>query len=203
MGHLKKTGVLGGTFNPIHTGHLVIAENARDEFKLDEVLIMPAHIPPHKRTAHILDDDVRMEMIEKAVEGIDYFVPCDYEIRRKGVSYTSDTLTSLRDLYPDRELYLIMGADSLMNIESWHCPEIIFKSAHLLAAARDEANQRLLEAQADRLAQLYGASVYVLSVPKMEISSTMIRERVRMSRTIRYFVPETVRKYIEDHHLYR
>lgn len=203
MNNPEKIGVFGGTFNPVHTGHLLIAENAYDEFGLDKVLIIPAHIPPHKREEHILPDEVRMAMIREAVRDVPYFVPCDYEIRKAGVSYTSDTLNGLSELYPNARFYLIMGADSLMAIENWHHPEDIIKSAHILAAARDDADIKRLRAQAQYLKERYtGAQISVLGVPKMEVSSTIIRERIQKKRTIRYFVPEAVRQYIMANKLY-
>lgn len=199
----RKTGILGGTFNPVHTGHLMIAENAYDECGLDEVWLMPAHIPPHKKSAHILDDALRLEMVRCAVAGQSYLTASDFEIRRGSVSYTSETLKALNRMYPENEFYFIMGADSLYSIEEWHHPAEIFKLANILVAARDEAGYRDLKKRAEVLGQIYHAKIHIMSVPKFEISSTMIRERVAAGRTIKYFVPEQVREFIYKNNIYQ
>lgn len=198
----KKVGILGGTFNPIHLGHLIIAENAYRQFELDEVLIMPAYIPPHKQNTHILEDSVRMDMVKAAVSKVPYFIPSDFEIRKGNISYTSDTLALLTEENPENAYYLIMGADSLYSIEQWHCPRQIFEKAGLLVAARDDAGSRQVEAQAVYLKHKYNAHIQVMTVPRIEISSTLIRQRICSGQTIKYFVPEAVEQYILEHHLY-
>lgn len=207
MDYPEKIGIFGGTFNPVHTGHLMIAENAFHEYGLDKIFFIPAHIPPHKRTeedqAQILADDIRMAMVEEAVKDVPYFIPCDYEIKKQGISYTSDTLANFAELFPDAELFLIMGGDSLMAIETWHCPEKILHDARIIVAARDEDDLQKLCGQAEYLENKYSETrIFMLHVPKMEISSTMIRERVTKGETIRYFVPENVRDYIKTNKLY-
>ena len=203
----EKIGIFGGTFNPVHTGHLMIAENAFYEYGLNKIFFIPAHIPPHKQTAadkeQILADEVRMAMVEEAVRDVPYFTPCDYEIKKQGISYTSDTLETFLKLYPKAEIYLIMGGDSLMAIETWHCPEKVIRDAHILVASRDDDDLKRLQLQADYLTEKYeGAAISMLHAPRMEISSTIIRERVAKGETIRYFVPEDVRNYIQTNKLY-
>ncbi len=197
-----KIGILGGTFNPIHLGHMIIAENAYDEFGLDEVWFMPAYIPPHKRGEHILDNELRLKMVECAVADHPHFKAFDYEIRKADVSYTSETLKFLRTAYPDYTFYFIMGADSLFAIDTWHHPREIFRDAALIAAAREDIDLDLLRAKADELTRDYGARIYIESVPKIDISSTMIRKRVAEGRSIEFLVPDRVREFIYQNQIY-
>lgn len=198
----RKVGILGGTFNPIHMGHLIIAENAYDECHLDEVWLMPAHIPPHKRSQHILADELRFAMVECAVADRDYFKASDFEISRDEVSYTAETLKALKQIYPENDYYFIVGADSLYSMETWYKPEEIFSRARILVAARDAATLYDLNNKAKILKKRFGADIYIMSVPKIEISSTAIRERVAAKRSINYFVPDRVRDFIYEHHIY-
>ena len=203
----EKIGLFGGTFNPVHMGHLMIAEYAFNEYGLDKIFFIPAHIPPHKRTeadkAQILADDLRMAMVEAAVSDVPYFIPCDCEIKKQGISYTSDTLEGFMSMFPKAVFYLIMGGDSLMAIETWHCPEKILKGAHLLVAARDDDDLKRLEKQAADLEEKYGNThICLLHAPRVEISSTDIRARVLNGDSIRYLVPESVRDYIQTNKLY-
>jgi len=198
----RKIGILGGTFNPVHIGHMIIAENAYDECCLDEVWLMPAHIPPHKRTDHILEDAVRFAMVQCAVADRPYMKASDFEIRRGSVSYTAETLKTLNRLYPDTDFYFIMGADSLYAIDRWYHPDEVFACARILVAARDEAGFIDLKLRADELKKQFNADICIMTVPRVEISSTMIRNRVATGHTINYFVPESVKKYIEQNRLY-
>lgn len=198
----KKIGILGGTFNPIHNGHLMIAENACKEFQLDEVWLMPAAIPPHKRNIHILEDTHRLAMVSLAAEDVPYFKASDYELKQGQVSYTADTLNALHKSVPDIHFYFIMGADSLRDFETWYHPEIILANADIIAAARDDMNEDTLNSYANRIQQHFHGKINILHVPTLNISSTMIRERAGMKKSVRYFVPDAVAEYIEQHRLY-
>lgn len=198
----RKIGILGGTFNPIHMGHLIIAENAYDECHLDEVWLMPAHIPPHKQGQYILADELRLAMVQCAVADKPYFKVSDFEMKLDAVSYTANTLGLLREMYPENEYYFIMGADSLYGIETWYKPEEIFARASILVAARDQASLYDINNKAKILRKRYGADIYIMSVPKIEISSTAIRERVAAGRSINYFVPDPVRDFIYKNRIY-
>lgn len=202
MSKSAKIGILGGTFNPIHNGHLMIAENAFKEFHLDEIWLMPAAIPPHKRNIHILDDRHRMAMVQLAADSVPYFKAIDFELKQGNISYTSDTLTALTKAYPDALFYFIMGADSLRDFGTWHCPDIILSLATVIAAARDDMDDDVLNTYANQLCNQYGGVVSILHVPKLNISSTMIRERAGMQKSVRYFVPDAVAEYIEKNRLY-
>lgn len=200
----KKVGILGGTFNPVHCGHLLLAEMARTEAGLDEIWFLPAKNPPHKIGNNILSDEIRKELLELAIEGNPAFLICDEEYRREGVSYTFETLLSLRKKHEDTEFYFIMGADSLFEFDTWKSPEIILENAVLLVGNRDLTKLEKIEEKISVLKSMYGqCRILPVSFPDFLISSREIRRRTSEGKSIRYLVPEGVRKYIEDRGLYR
>ena len=133
---MKKIGILGGTFNPIHNTHVEIARAALANYNLSEVWVMPAKIPPNKLGVEIVDDSHRYKMVKLALEGEKNIFPSDFELLRDDISYTSDTLILLKEKYPDSELYLIIGGDSVLYLEDWHEPQTIFDNAIILYASR-------------------------------------------------------------------
>ena len=193
---------MGGTFNPIHIGHLVIAEKAREQFKLDEVLFLPSGMPYMKNCDEVLPGKIRMEMTGLAVLENPFFAVSGMEVERAGRTYTYETLEMLREQNPDTEYYFILGADSLWTIENWKNPERIFDACHILAAVRDEKSPEDMEKQAAYHKEKYGASIFLLQTCKIEISSSMIRSLCREGKSIRYLVPETVYDYIMKNGLY-
>ena len=198
----KKVGILGGTFNPIHVGHLMMAETAYDSFQLDCVLMMPNGNPPHKELDKDENSHHRMKMLELAVENNAHLIPSDFELKRKGVIYTYKTLELLSQEHPETIFYFILGADSLIHLEEWQFPEIICKNAVLLVAVRDELDQEKVEKQMELLKKKYQAEIYLMDMPAVEISSHDIRNRIQEGRTVRYLVSDKVRKYIRDNCLY-
>ena len=199
----KRVGIMGGTFNPVHMAHLILAENAYRDQGLDEILFIPNCDPPHKVGLGTLPAAIRYEMLELAVDEIPYFTVTDMEIRRQGLSYTSDTLAQLQSENPDTEYYFIMGADSLFEIETWHEPVWIMQHCRILAAVRDGHSQDEMIRRKDELNSKYGAGIELLTIPELDLSSTEIRSRVAMGKSIRFMVPEKVCRYIEDNGLYR
>jgi len=199
----KRIGILGGTFNPVHIGHLVLAENAYAQFHLDHVMILPTKNPPHKQNQDILGDDHRVAMLNRAIREVPYFRLSIIELDRSGTSYTSETLEYLKKSYPDTDFYFIMGADSLYNIESWKDPDIIMKCAYLLVATRDFTSDEQLSKHINYLKMKYKASIYKISVPNIELSSELIRHRVQANDTIKYFVPQAVEEYIYENELFK
>jgi nicotinate-nucleotide adenylyltransferase len=196
-----KMGILGGTFDPPHNGHLHLAESARRVLKLDEVVFIPAKQPPHKLDDPISPLPIRVAMLECALHGHPKFVISMIEAEREGPSYTVDTLRELRKTAgKDAELYFIMGEDSLKNLPTWHLPEEIVKLAHLAVLQRPgyDANVEALEQKVKGVEK----SVVLLDGFEIEISSTDIRERVRCHESIAELVPDCVAEYIEQHHLY-
>jgi len=133
---MKKIGILGGTFNPIHNTHVEIARAALADYYLSEVWVMPAKIPPNKLRMEIVSDSCRYEMVKLALEGEKRIFPSDFELLRDDISYTSDTILLLKEKYPDSELYLIIGGDSVLYLEDWHEPQTIFDNAVILYASR-------------------------------------------------------------------
>ena len=142
---MKRTGIMGGTFNPIHMGHLIIAEKAREQFNLDEVLFLPSGVPYMKDCREVLPGKIRMEMTALAIQGNPFFAVSAMEVEREGRTYTYETLEKLREQNPDTEYYFILGADSLWKIETWRKPERIFAACHILAAVRDDKSSEDME----------------------------------------------------------
>ena len=133
---MRRVGILGGTFDPVHNGHLLLGEQAYREYGLDEIWFMPSHVPPHKKDHHITDGAARIRMLELATESVPYFLVSDFEMGREGNTYTAQTLALLKEAYPDIEVYFIIGADSLYQLESWYHPEQVMAQAVLLVSGR-------------------------------------------------------------------
>ena len=193
---------MGGTFNPIHYGHLMIAEDARCFCNLDEVIFMPSGNSYMKETDDILPGELRFHMVKMAISSNLYFNCSDLEIKRNGNSYTYETLEELRKIYPEAELFFILGADNLFSIEKWKCAERVFNECTLIAASRGEVCFDSLIKQADILKKNYQANVILLPERKIDISSTEIRERIINSQSVRYMMPEVVCNYIYECKLY-
>lgn len=198
----KKTGIMGGTFNPIHIGHLLLAENAKEAFGLDEILFVPSGLPYMKNGIEIADKWMRLEMTRLAVSDNPAFVLSSAEVEREGNSYTWETLELLREKEPETEFFFIEGADSLFAMESWKNPEIIFRDCTILAAVRDGKDDDDLREQIARLEKKYGARIGLIGMKEISFSSTDIRERIRNGRSIRYMVPDKVVEYIKKYRLY-
>lgn len=200
---MRKVGILGGTFNPIHIGHLLLAQWALDEFKLDEILFIPAGIPYMKEESGILPGRERMNMVEMAIAGHDRFRCSDIEIRRNGYTYTYETLEQLKEENQEDELFFIMGADCLFKIDKWKYPEKIFRNAILICALRDGFSMDEIEKQrAQILRKNPEAKILLLPYFHFSLSSTIIRDRINSKKSIRYLVPEAVQDYIENRGLY-
>lgn len=199
----QKVGIMGGTFDPIHVGHLILGESAYDQFHLNEVLFMPSGNPPHKRDRRgraALEE--RIEMVRLAISTNPHFTLSLAEAHDEGYTYTKETLTRLTAENPDTDYYFIMGADSLFNFETWKCPEEIAALATLVVAVRDHVDDMQLDATIHRLEDLYDAHILKLSTPNIDISSQMLRGWIADGRTVRYYLPDTVRHYIRDTKLY-
>ena len=197
-----RLGIMGGTFDPIHYGHLVAAEMARGEFNLSKVLFIPTGTPPHKNRRDISTAELRYEMVERAIEDNLAFDSSTVEIERKGPSYTVETLRILRGAWPDYELYFITGTDALREIFSWREATEILTLTQFIGAARPgfEASDFLLKVQQEH-PETQGR-IHHLEVPALAISSTDIRSRVKHGQPIRYLLPEPVRIFIQQQGLY-
>ena len=195
-----RIGVFGGTFDPIHLGHLIVAEDARVALELDKVLFIPAGQPWFKSYRQITDARHRLAMVRLAVEGNPAFDVTDIEIRRTGPSYTVDTLTELRGQHPHAEFIVILGVDALREIDRWHQPRQLFEQASVVGMARPGASLDLSVLNA----AIPGASrrMRLLDSVLIEISGTEIRQRVTAGQSIRYRVPAAVERHIHDNGLY-
>ncbi len=203
MNHMK-IGIMGGTFDPIHIGHLLLGEFAYENFHLDEIWFLPNGNPPHKTTDESgvsLDD--RIEMVKLATDDVPYFRLNLYEASSKKHSYTYSTMRALREMYPEHEFFFILGADSLFSIEQWKNFREIFPSCTILAAMRDDKDTESMQAQIRYLNEKYGADIRLLQAPLVEISSTTIRRRAENGLSIRYMVPDVVSEYIQSNALYK
>lgn len=200
---MKRIGILGGTFSPIHVGHLMLAQGALDEYALDEILIMPNGNPPHKVNNHVLSGEHRRNMVSLAIQEQPKFTLYEYELGLQEPGYTSETLCHIHEEYPDAELYFIMGADSLDYLEQWHEPEEICALAHILVAPRDIMGIPTIMEKAKGLTESLGARIEILHLPALDISSTWIREAVSKGYHVRYYTTKAVEAYIEEQGLYK
>ncbi len=192
----RRIGIFGGTFDPPHIGHLIIAEQAREQLQLDTVLFVPAFIPPHKIEGVSSTAAHRLALLRLAVKGNPNFKVSSIELKRKGVSYTVDTVRALREQFDASELFLIVGSDNFLDFRSWKSPDEILSLATIAVYEREGFEN------AGKDAQLVRHSEFLKST-RMTVSSTNIRHRVLYGETIRYLVPESVEKYIVRHHLYQ
>ena len=185
-----RLGLFGGTFDPPHLGHLVVAQDVVEGLALDRLLFLPAGSPPHKTGKVISPAPLRLEMVRALTAGSDVFRVSDVELKRGGPSFTVDTLRYYRDLYPEAEIFFVLGADQATAFDGWRDPEILASLATLVVMARGGV-------------QVPGMNFTSVPVTRVDISATNIRERVRAGRSIRYLVPEEVRQIIESQCLYR
>lgn len=200
---MGRTGILGGTFDPIHLAHLAMGRRAMEEAELDRVLFMPSKNPPHKRGRDISSENMRRDMIQLAIEGEDGFFFSDFELRRQEITYTARTLSLLREEQPEEEFYFILGGDSLFYFEKWYHPEVILQHARILAFARDGMGRRQMEERAKILMERFGGEIQVVSMPWMDISSSDIRNRVSRGESVEGFLSSAVYHYILETGCYR
>lgn len=186
---MKKIGLLGGTFDPPHIGHLTMAEEAYERLNLDEVWFVPSAEPPHKDRARVSATD-RLMMLKVAIDPIDYFRINTIELVRKGKSYTYDTITALKDMYPNAEFYFIIGADMVEYLPHWYKIDQLINSVQFVGVKRPDY----------KLDTPY--PVILLDTLSLDISSTMIRERLESNRSVRYLIPDQVLSLIKEKGLY-
>lgn len=189
----KRIGIFGGTFNPIHIGHLAIAEAIREKMDLKKVIFVPAHLPPHKSGRKLVDAKMRFKMVKEAIRGNPFFAVSNSEIRRRGKSYSVDTLRYFRKIYGGKvQLYFIIGADSLSELKKWREIKHIFKLARFVVVNRPGYAVRHLPSRS-----------VAVSLPGIEVSSSRIRQLIAQGRSIKYQVPETVFRIIQKCRLYK
>lgn len=200
---MEKIGIVGGTFNPIHIGHLMLAEWAMDALALDEIWMMPAGIPNGKTETQVLPGRERMYMTELAVQGNPKMRCIDLEVKREGLSYTYETMEELKANFPRTKFYFVVGADCLFTLENWKYPDRILRCCTLAAAVRDRLSQAELEQKRDELLDKFGGEILLIPFTHISVSSSEIRARVKAGKSIRYMVPENVRLYLMERGFYR
>lgn len=199
-----RLGLFGGTFDPIHVAHLILADICLESAKLDEIWFIPNARSPHKRDAEQSNPKHRLQMLELAISGNSAFRVCDVEVMRGGISYTVDTLRQIRGMHPDAELFFLMGGDSLADFPNWKAPDRICELATPLIVRRPsfpEPDLTILQAWLTPSQQHLVKSTRI-EMPQLEISSTKLRQRVNAGQSIRYRTPRAVEKYIQTHGLY-
>ncbi|MGN0480760.1 MAG: nicotinate (nicotinamide) nucleotide adenylyltransferase [Lachnospiraceae bacterium] len=208
--NFHKIGIFGGTFNPIHLGHIAMAKAAYRQLDLEKVIFMPAKNPPHKTNQAIADEAARCEMCRLAIQDYKYFEYSDFEIKREGLSYSAVTLTLLQEIFTKKygkdnfEIYFIIGADSFYDIEKWYKPEIVLANCNLTVAPRSDKRQEKLslEAHRDYLYSRYNAKIFLLDAPLVNISSSAIRQSFKDKAPLKEFLNEGVYNYIAEAKLY-
>ena len=198
-----RLGLFGGTFDPVHWGHLLMAEQCREQCRLDQVWLLPAGSPPHKTGAEISTGKQRAEMLEFAIAGHEAFLVNRMELDREGKTYTVDTLRQLQAERPEDELFFIIGGDSLNDLPAWREPEEIAERATIVAVNRGDRPLPSRDELKKHLGEKIAARVELVTMPGIDLSSTDIRRRVREGKSIRYMVPRAVEVYIAEHGLYR
>ncbi|MBF0521488.1 MAG: nicotinate-nucleotide adenylyltransferase [Candidatus Omnitrophica bacterium] len=189
---MKRIGILGGTFNPVHIGHLAIAEWACEQLKLDKVIFVPSHLPPHKTSRGVLDSKHRFEMVLQAVKDNPCFGVSDFEVNREGKSYSIDTVEHFRSIFPkDTKFYFIIGEDALTTLSDWKDIDRLTELVDFVAVNRPGTHH-------------LKSKVPVKFIPMLgiDVSSSYVRKCLTSGKSAKYFLPENVIKYIKKHHLY-
>ncbi|MCR5083271.1 MAG: nicotinate-nucleotide adenylyltransferase [Parasporobacterium sp.] len=215
---MKKIGILGGTFDPIHNAHIIFSEAAYDQLNLDEMLIMPSPNPPHKDKNKITDLNDRVAMIKLALEEHPKLIFSDFELKREGKVYTYETLKLFKEQHPDCELYFLVGEDSLYNIDNWYRPEEIFANCKIVTSIRDlkeydsnnknaaeyvkERESKSFEEEIANHKKRFNAEIIVLKLGNIDISATKVRERAKAGEDICDLLPKKVAEYIINNKIY-
>nr|WP_207707093.1 nicotinate-nucleotide adenylyltransferase [Heliorestis acidaminivorans] len=199
-----KIGIMGGTFDPIHYGHLVTAESAAEQFELSPVIFVPSGRPPHKREHLVTDPIERLRLTELATLSNPRFSTSSLEVERTGYSYAIDTVQWFHHHYgPTVDLYFITGADAIVEIMSWHKVERLIQYCQFIAVYRPGYAREQLHNTISQWSEEFSRRIHLIEVPALAISSTDIRNRLKKGRSIKYLVPEPVEHYIKEHLLYR
>lgn len=199
-----KIGIMGGTFDPVHNGHLMLGKTAYKQFQLDEVWFMPNGRPPHKEQTSIKSDAAtRTEMVSLAIEGVPGFRLEEYEAAKDDISFSYETMEHFSLCCPEDSFYFIIGADSLFSIETWACPNRLLSTCTVLAACRDDIDTKEeMLTQIQHLRKKYNAKIELLKAPLMHISSRELRQMIREGKCISGLIPKKVEEYIVKEGLY-
>lgn len=210
----KKVGLFGGTFNPIHLGHLRGAEEIREVFHLEEMIFVPSSIPPHKMTEKVIEASHRLEMVRLAVSGNPYFSVSDVEISRPGKSYSIETIKYFQERRQDT-FFFILGSDAFVEIETWKEFQNLFSLCHFIVMTRPGSQKEIpplpralapnfrYASEKKAWVHVSGYMLYFKEISFLDISSTKVRELIEKGRSVRYLIPPEVETYIREHSLYR
>ncbi len=200
----KKLGIMGGTFDPVHFGHLILAQYAYEQLELDEVLFIPSGMPPHKPNRDSGTSSVdRIEMTRLAIEDNCSFALTTIEMDNDGPCYTYATLNKLRDIYPDADFYFILGEDSLVDFPTWKNPREILAQSRIAVGARPGSSDKRIEDTIEKTRNLIGGEFVRINAPAIELSSREIRKRIEEGKRVEYMLPEKVLEYIKNRGLYK
>ncbi|MBQ8306161.1 MAG: nicotinate-nucleotide adenylyltransferase [Blautia sp.] len=203
-GKRRRVGIMGGTFDPIHIGHLILGEKAYEQLELEKVLFMPSGNPPHKKDRQgRASDEERTDMVRLAIGNNPHFELSLVEMHEKGYTYTFHTLEMLRKEHPDTDYYFIIGADSLYTFHTWMEPQRICDACTLVVATRNHTSLAELDREIGRVREDFHARVIRLDTMNIDISSQMLREWIGDGKSIRYYLPDPVIQYIDDKQIYR
>jgi len=191
----NRIGIMGGTFNPIHYGHLLAAEEARQRFNLGEIIFVPCARPPHKNQYDMANPEDRYKMTCLAIRSNKYFKVSDMELKREGISYSQETIIEFKKLYKEAKIFFITGADAITEIDTWKNASELHKLCEFIAVNRPQHKLKIKEE--------YLKFIHILEIPGVAISSTEIRQRIQQGKSIKYLVPEEVENYIYQHRLYK
>lgn len=197
----KKFGIMGGTFDPIHFGHLVIANEVLDKYNMEKIIFIPVGNPPHKKGPRASSLD-RFLMTNIATLSNDKFIVSDIEIKSSEKSYTINTVRELLKVYENAEFYFITGTDAIIDLPNWHETEELLKLCKFIAVGRQGYSTFEIEEKINEIRSQYDGQIELLQVPMLQISSTDIRKRIRFGRSAKYLLPETVEQYIIKNNLY-
>ena len=192
----EKIGILGGTFDPPHLGHLVLAQEISEKLRLNRVIFIPSAVPPHKTADEVSLAEYRLEMIKLAIKENKFFFISDIELKRKGPSYTIDTIRELKKVYAKAELFLLIGSDMLEEMLSWREPQEIYRSIKVVIGLRPGFNKIDPHNQ-------FAKDSQIVEITSLDISSTLIRNKIKKGESIKYLVPPKVEDYIRDKKLYQ
>ncbi|RKM62508.1 nicotinate (nicotinamide) nucleotide adenylyltransferase [Butyrivibrio sp. CB08] len=199
----RKIGILGGTFDPIHNAHLLLGEAAREQFGLDRIIYIPNNLAHFINRTEITSGDIRYQMVKMAIADNPYFTCSRLEIDKPEGIYTYDTIQELKLMYPGDELYLILGGDSVIGLDTWYKAKELMQSCVILAAVRADDDLAALDKKQRELATRFGADIRLMTFNRIDISSTEIRQRVKTGRSVRYLMPEQCIEYMCIKGLYR
>lgn len=195
-----KIGLYGGAFNPVHNGHLALAEHFKNALELERLIFIPTHVPPHKSGDGLVSGEHRINMLSLALSGLDYCSVSDIEFRREGKSYTYDTVCELKKFYPDDEFFLIVGADQYFDFQKWYRADDLLRQVTVCSAARENNQYRQMLEYKSKHDDMQNTVVCNFDVT--EISSSKIRNMISTGQSVTEFVPDSVLRYIKENNLY-